>query len=245
MSTFVLVHPAWFGGWCWKKVESRLGAGGHAVYSPTLTGLGERAHLAAPFVGLSVHIRDVVHVLSFEDLDGVILVGNSSGGSVITGVADRVPERIAKVVYLDAFVPANGQATRDLIAPERRAVMEGLVESEGFGWLLPRFAQAAWEQFVPEAWKVTDDEDLRWVLDRLRPTPFRHFTEPIQLARPDSELPPRIYIRCTDNPHPGFDRCAEAAQSSPAWTHRELAGAHLPYITDPDELTAQLVDIAE
>jgi pimeloyl-ACP methyl ester carboxylesterase len=245
MATFVLVHPAWFGGWCWKKVESRLRAGGHAVYSPTLTGLGERAHLAAPFVGLSVHIRDVAEMLSFEDLDGVILVGNSSGGSVITGVADRIPERIAKVVYLDAFVPANGQATRDLIAPERREVMEALVEEEGFGWLLPRFAQAAWEQFVPEAWKVTDDEDLRWVLDRLRPTPFRHFTEPIQLACPDTELPPRVYIRCTENHHPGFDRCAEAAQSSPGWTACEIASAHLPYITDPDELTAQLVDIAE
>jgi hypothetical protein len=126
----------------------------------------------------------------------VILVGNSSAGTVITGVANRVPQRIQQVVYLDAFVPEDGQSTLDLIAPDRRAVMERLVESEGYGWLLPRFAAAPWEQFVPEAWQITDDDDLHWVLERLRPTPFRHFTEPLQLRHQDVEQPPRVYIRC-------------------------------------------------
>jgi pimeloyl-ACP methyl ester carboxylesterase len=195
-------------------------------------------------VGLNTHIEDVVQVLTFEDVGDVTLVGNSSAGTVITGVADRVPQRIRKVIYLDAFVPTDGQSTRDLIAPDRRAAMEGLVEAEGYGWLLPRFAPAPWEQFVPEAWQVTDEDDLRWVLARLRPTPFRHFTEPLQLRVPDVERPPRVYIRCTRNPHPGFDRFAEAARSSPGWTHREIACAHLPYITDPDALTALLVEIA-
>jgi pimeloyl-ACP methyl ester carboxylesterase len=244
MATFVFVHPAWFGGWCWKKVASRLRSAGHVAYSPTLTGLGERAHLSAPSVGLNMHIEDVVHVLDVEDLGDVVLVGNSSGGTVITGVSDRAPARIRNVVYLDAFVPANGQSTLDLIAPDRRAVMEGLVESEGYGWLLPRFADAPWERFVREAWQITDDDDLRWVLARLRPTPFRHFTEPLQLAQPDTEQQPRTYIRCTKNPLPGFDRFAKTAQSSPGWTHREIASAHLPYITDPDDLTALLVEIA-
>ncbi len=107
-ATFVLVHPAWFGGWCWKKVTPLLRAHAHDVFAPTLTGLGERAHLARPEVGLTTHVEDVLNLLKFEDLTGVILVGNSSGGMVITGVADQVPERIAHVVYLDAFVP-NGK----------------------------------------------------------------------------------------------------------------------------------------
>jgi pimeloyl-ACP methyl ester carboxylesterase len=204
MATFVLVHPAWFGGWCWNRVVPRLRAAGHAAYAPTLTGLGERAHLCAPTVGLSIHIEDVLQVLSFEELDDVVLVGNSSAGTVITGVADRVRERIRRVVYLDAFVPADGQSTFDLIAPERRAVIEGLVESEGYGWLLPRFAPTPWEQFVVEAWQVIDEADLQWVLARLRPTPFRHFTEPLHLRHTDAEQPQRVNIRCRGTPHPGI-----------------------------------------
>ena len=115
-ATFVLVHPAWFGGWCWGKLTSLLRDRGHDVYSPTLTGLGERAHLANPEITLATHIEDIVNVLEFEDLQRVILVGNSSGGMVITGVADRVPKRLAQVVYLDAFVPEAGQKSRRPIA---------------------------------------------------------------------------------------------------------------------------------
>jgi hypothetical protein len=132
----------------------------------------------------------------------------------------------------------------DLIAPDRQTAIRGLVESEGFGWLLPRFAPAPWEQFVPEAWKITDSDDLAWVLARLRPTPFRHFTEPLRFDGAATELPPRVYVRCIGNPHPGFDRFAAAAQSSPGWAHRELPAAHLPYITDPDALVEVLVETA-
>ena len=107
MAAFVLVHPAWFGGWSWRKVVPLLVEAGHSVHTPTLTGLGERSHLATPEIGLGTHIDDVVQILEFEDLHDVILVGSSSSGAVITGVADRAPERIAKVVYLDAFVPAD------------------------------------------------------------------------------------------------------------------------------------------
>ena len=148
MATFVLVHPAWFGGWCWKKVVPLLRAQGHEVHTPTLTGLGERAHLATPEVGLSTHIADVVNVMSYEDLGDVVLVGNSSGGNVITGVADRVPERIAQLVYLDAFVPADGQGIVDMLPPDRRQTVEALVQAEGDGWLWPRFSPAPWEEIA-------------------------------------------------------------------------------------------------
>lgn len=245
MSTFVLIHPAWFGGWCWTRVAPRLRSAGHTVYAPTLTGLGERAHLASRDISLSTHVDDVMNVLLSEDLCGVTLVGNSSGGTVITGVADRVPERIDRIVYLDAFVPVDGQSTRDLVAPERWSVMERLAAAEGDGWLLPRFSPAPWDPFVRTAWQVAD-QDVAWVVDRLRPTPLRHFTDRLQLGAAGAGEPRRrVYIRCTaNNPAPHFDECARTAQSSPEWMYRELALPHLPFVTHPDATAAVLMDVA-
>jgi len=242
MATFVLVHPAWFGGWCWKKVAPILRGRGHEVFTPTLTGLGERAHLANREVGLGTHIEDVANVLKFEDIRDAILVGNSSGGMVITGVADRMPERIAHVVYLDAFVPEDGQSLFDIVPSERRQPMHELVQKEGDGWLVPRFAPPQWEKFVPEAWHITDQSDLCWVLPRLTATPLGHFTEPVRRINTAAERLPRTYIRCTVFPNPIFDRYAEIAQSGAGWQHRELATSHLPFITNPLELANVLME---
>jgi pimeloyl-ACP methyl ester carboxylesterase len=242
MAIFVLVHPAWFGGWCWRKVAPILRAHGHEVFTPTLTGLGERAHLASPEVGLGTHVEDVASVLEFEDLGQAILVGNSSGGMVITGVADRMPERIAHVVYVDAFVPQDGQSMMDIIPPERRPLIETMVQEEGRGWLIPRLASAPWEKFVPEAWNITDKSDLRWVLPRLRPTPFGHFREPVRRKNAAAEKLPRTYIRCSGWPNASFDRYAEVARNHAGWRHRELATNHLPYITHPNELANLLLE---
>ena len=243
-ATFVLVHPAWFGGWCWKKVTPLLRARGYNVYTPTLTGLGERAHLARPDIGLHIHIEDIVNLLQYEDLSGVVLVGNSSGGMVIAGVADQVPERIAHIVYLDAFVPQDGQSLLDLVPPDRRPPMEALVHSEGQGWLLPRFAPPPWEKFVPQAWRITDEADLQWALPRLRPTPFGHFKEPVSRKNMAAETLPRTYVRCVQWPNAVFDRYAEAAQRTPGWRYRELATSHLPYITHPSEVADVLHEVA-
>jgi pimeloyl-ACP methyl ester carboxylesterase len=242
-ATFVLVHPAWFGGWCWNKVTPLLRARGYDVHTPTLTGLGERAHLARPDIGLNTHIEDVANVLKYEDLSGVVLVGTSSGGMVITGVADQVPELIAHIVYLDAFVPQDGHTMLDLIPPDRRPPMEALVQNEGQGWLLPRFAPPPWEKFVPEAWRITDEADLRWVLPRLRPTPFGHFKEPVHCKNAAAEKLPRTYIRCVRWPNAVFDRHAEAARRTPGWRYRELATSHLPYVTHPREVADVLLEI--
>jgi len=244
VATFVLVHPAWLGGWSWTKITRLLAARGHTVYTPTLTGLGERAHLASPQVGLGTHIEDIVNVLQFEDLDRVILAANSSGGAVVTAVADRVPERVRHLVYVDAFVPASGQRLVDLIPPDRRPAMELLAEQEGGGWLLPRFAPAPWEQFVPTAWQVTDQADLQWMLPRLRPTPLGHFTEAIQLRHPDGPQPRRTYVRCQRWPNASFDRHAAHARSAPDWDYYQLDSSHLPQITDPDSLAAILLRLA-
>jgi pimeloyl-ACP methyl ester carboxylesterase len=216
---------------------------GHQVFTPTLTGLGERHHLARADIGLDVHITDVVNVLTFEDLRDVVLVGHSSSGAVITGVADRVPAQIAQVVYLDAFVPENGQAVIDLIAPERRQMMEALVKAEGDGWLLPRFAPPPWETIVREYWGVTDEHDVRWMLDRLVPTPFGHFRDPVQRTNPEAEQLSRAYVRCRQFPNPRFDQHAEMAQRSPLWTYRELAASHHAAVTMPDKVVDLLLEL--
>jgi pimeloyl-ACP methyl ester carboxylesterase len=244
MATFVLVHPAWFGGWCWKKVSPLLQARGHAVHTPTLTGLGERVHLARPEVGLDTHVDDVVNLLTYEDLHDVVLAGNSSGGLVITGVADRAPERIGHLVYLDAFVPEDGQSMLDIIPPERRPVMEKLVQTEGHGWLLPRFAPAPWETFARESWRITDEADLRWMLPRLAPTPFGHFRDPVRRRNPQAETAPRTYIRCVGWPNASFDRYAEAARRGAGWRYRELAASHIAYITQPRDVAEVLLEAA-
>jgi pimeloyl-ACP methyl ester carboxylesterase len=242
--TFVLVHPAWHGGWVWKKVVPLLRERGHVVFTPTLTGLGERSHLARPDIGLDVHIEDVVNVLKYEDLHEVVLVGHSSSGVVITGVADRAPVRVAHVVYLDAFVPEDGQAVVDLITPERREMMETLVKTEGNGWLLPRFAPPPWETIVRDIWGVTDDNDVRWMLDRLAPTPFGHLKDPVHRTNPVAEKLPRAYIRCRQYPHPRFDQHAEMAQRSALWRYRELAASHHPVVTMPDKVADLLLELA-
>ena len=241
--TFVLVHPAWFGGWCWQKITPLLRARGYNVHTPTLTGLGERAHLARPEIGLGVHIEDVSNLLKYEDLSDVVLVGNSSAGMVITGVADQLPERIAQVVYLDAFVPQDGQTMLDIMPPDRRPLMEALVQKEGQGWLVPRIAPLPWEKFVPEAWHITDKADLRWVLPRLRPTPFGHFKEPAHRKNTAAEKLPRTYIRCVQWPNAVFDRYAQEAQKTAGWHYRELATSHLPFVTHPRELADLLIEV--
>lgn len=241
---FVLVHPAWHGSWCWKKVTPFLRAGGHDVFTPTLTGLGERSHLAHPMVGLETHVRDVINVMEYEDLSSVILVGHSNGGTLITGVADRVPERLLRLVYLDAFVPEDGQATIDLLPPNRRREMEALVRTEGYGWLLPRLLPILWDGIVRDVWRVTDEADLRWILGRLCPTPFKTFTDPVRRRNPAAEKLPRTYIRCVQHQSPVFDRHAEMARRAAGWRYRELASFHHPAVTAPHELAKLLLDAA-
>jgi pimeloyl-ACP methyl ester carboxylesterase len=243
---FVLVHPAWLGGWCWRKAAPLLRAHGHEVYTPTLTGLGERAHLIHRDVGLATHVEDIVSVLECEDLRNVILVGNSSGGMVITGVAERAPERLAQLVYLDAFVPGDGQSLVDLLPGERRAALARFVEAEGEGWLLPRFAPQPWDAIVRDAWGVASAEDRAWMAPRLRPTPYRHFTDALRLGNPATAKIGRTYVRCLyfqPGRHAAFDGHAAMARETPGWRYRGLEATHLPYVTHPAELADVLVGL--
>src|SRR5690606_21330910 len=137
MATFLICHGAWSAGWAWKKVRAQLRAAGHEVFTPTYTGLGERAHQASRAITLDTHIADVLGGIEYEDLSDIVLVGHSYGGMVATGVADRARERVARLVYLDAFVPANGQSLHDLLPDGARAHQLESAAQQGDGWLLP------------------------------------------------------------------------------------------------------------
>jgi pimeloyl-ACP methyl ester carboxylesterase len=233
------------GGWCWNKVAERLRRLGHTVYAPTLTGLAERAHLASPDVGLATHVEDVESVVVFEDLRDVILVGTSSGGTVITALADKICDRTAALVYLDAFLPSDGQCTLDLLAADRRAALETLVETEGDGWLLPRFAPPPWPAILrSDVWQVREEPDVAWILPRLRPTPFRHFADPVRLVTERAAGIPRTYIQCRARPPAPFDAAAARVRSSPGWRCVEIDTPHVPYLTHPDVVTEALVEIS-
>ena len=190
MATFVIVHGAWSGGHAWRWLRPLLRAAGHEVFTPALTGLGERSHLASAQIDLEAHVRDVVGVLEYEDLLQVVLVGHSYGGMVITGVADRVPERLAQLVYLDAEVPLDGQGEFDLLAPEERAGYQESARSKGQGWRIP--------PPVPEPLPAELDPNLRWAMSRMVPQPLATFTQPLRLTNPAGPGVPRTYVLCTE-----------------------------------------------
>ncbi|MEN3269746.1 alpha/beta fold hydrolase [Pseudonocardia sp.] len=231
MTTFVLVHGGWHGGWSWRRVAPLLRAEGHEVHAPTLTGLGDRFHLARPDTGLAMHVEDVITVLELDDLRDVVLVGHSYSGVVITGVAQRCGERIGELVYLDAFVPQPGQALLDLVRPERRDFY--LSAGDEAGGIMPD------PETAMDGWAVTDPADRAWVRPRLRPQPVRAMSDPLP-PQPVPDLP-RSYIHCTVKPGTDtFTGFAATAREDPSWRFDELATGHDAMVTAPAELAALL-----
>jgi pimeloyl-ACP methyl ester carboxylesterase len=227
-STFVLVHGAWAGGWAWREVASHLRAAGHEVFTPTLTGLGERVHLATPETDLDTHIQDILGVLEYEMLRDVILVGHSYGGMVVTGVAERAPERLAHLVYLDALVPEDGQSLADIFGPEIGARLEGAARAYGEGWRVPH-----------------DPPDA----PRMTPHPLKTGVQALAVKNPAARALPRTFIYCTEGKEEmatGFaiTRAAERAKTAGSWRYLELPTRHVPMETAPLELAATLHGIA-
>jgi hypothetical protein len=163
---------------------------------------------------------------------------------VITGVAGQVPDRVAGLVYLDAFVPADGECLLDLLPPDRRSALEAFADEEGNGWTVPRWAPPPWEQLI-DGWQITDPADRNWVLPRLRPTPLGHFTGAVQRGDPRARALPRTYLRCIRWPAPGFDRFAQQARTTPGWHAEDIDASHIPFITAPQKLAAVLLDDVE
>ena len=236
MANFVLVHGSLGGAWVWQKVSRLLRSSGHEVYAPGLTGLSDRSHLLACGVDLTTHITDVANVLFYEDLTSVVLVGHSYGGMVITGVAAKAPERLKLLVYLDAYVPAEGQSEADLWSAEMRAAREADAAAHG-GLTQPP---------PPEILGITDTEMANWVKARWTPHPFATYTEAVTGGNARSAALPRAYIHCLGGPTtttPGFAPFAAKARAS-GWKTRELATGHMAMLTAPREVAALLHELA-
>ena len=233
VATFLIAHGAWSGGWSWKKIRQRLRERGHEVFTPTYTGLGERAHLARPEFGLETHVQDVLGVLEYEDLSDVILLGHSYGGMVATVAADRAPQRIRRLVYLDAFAPRDGEALEDIAGPEGRARHQAQLEAQGDGW------RTAPSPPSPD----TSAEDLAWSRPRRAPLAIKAFLEPAKLTGAVDRLP-KTYIYCTQaRPGDGFRPFAERAKKE-GWQYFEIDATHSPNISAPDALMEILEQIA-
>jgi pimeloyl-ACP methyl ester carboxylesterase len=226
VSTFVLIHGAWHGGWCWRFVRPLLKD--HQVFTPSLTGLGERSHLARPDVDLDTHIADVVSLLEMEDLREVVLVGHSYGGMVVTGAADRVPARIRRLVYLDAFVPENGKCLLDYAVPERAARMRE--EGERAGSVTPP---------PLSLWGLTRQEHLDFVKPREVRHPFGTMKQAIRLEG-NTERLPKTFIYCSSPATGSFDQFAARYRNAAGWTFFELPTGHDAMILMPERVAELL-----
>jgi len=234
MTTFVLVHGAWGGPHTFRNVRRRLWAAGHEVFTPGLTGLGERAHLISPLVDLRTHTSDLVNHLEFEDLRGVVLVGYSYGGMVVTDALRRIADRVAHLVYLDAHLPGDGQSVDDL--QSRVSVpLDGLEEA----WL------------VPPRRPGYPSPNRAWLQERERPHPRATMSQPVILPQPLESYPfTRTYIKATDSPRDpqrphSFWVAADHARTHPAWRYREIATNHVIDDNDPDALVELLLELTE
>jgi pimeloyl-ACP methyl ester carboxylesterase len=226
--TFLVAHGAWSAGWAWKKMHPLMQSSGHRLIVPTYTGLGEREHLATREVNLETHIQDLLGVIKFEELDDIVLLAHSYGGMVATGVADRVPERIRQLIYLDAFVPKDGQSLFDLSDEATLArFRKGL--ADGDGWRVQPMPIPA----------DTSPEDKQWV-ERLRmPQPLHCFDLPLKLAQGDTRIPRSYIYALKAAPGDPFRQFADRAKQE-GWDYREIDASHSAQITAPQALASLL-----
>jgi len=235
MATFVLVHGSFGGGWYWRLVAPQLRSLGHDVYTPTLTGLGERAHLLRCGVDLSTHIEDITNLLFYEDLSRIILVGHSYAGMVITGVAAKTPERIAKLIYFDAYVPSDGQSEVDLWPPPTSA---------GVSFVRPSRSDEVRPPPPPSAFGIHDPKMAQWVAARLKPQPMSTYLQAPPASTPASRAIPRAYILCTGSSILQVMAPFAAKARSEGWEVREIASDHDAMLTHPQESTKILDELA-
>jgi pimeloyl-ACP methyl ester carboxylesterase len=231
--TFVLVHGSWHGGWCWRRVADRLERSGHKVYTPTLTGLGERSHLLAASVDLNTHITDVVNVIKFEDLKNIVLVGHSYAGCVISGVAEQMLPAIASIVFVDAFLPEDGQRMLDLTPANLR---DAALEAQSKGEIARPIVPAA-------AFKV-NEQDQAWVNSKLTAQPLGPTFTRNRFTGAREKVAKKTYIRASGYPMPSFDKWLAQCKADPTWRTHSIDSGHDIMVDKPDELTESLVAAA-
>jgi pimeloyl-ACP methyl ester carboxylesterase len=236
MATFVLVHGAWHGSWCWKRVRRALQGEGHDVFTPTLTGVGERSHLLSRQVNLETHILDVENLIRWEELSDVVLCGHSYGGCVISGVADRVPDRIRALVYLDAFVLEAGEnLAKHVPEAQYKQLLEG-AKTVGEGWKVPP---------IPAEVFNVNAADREWVNRQCTMQSVETFQQPISLAGGVGKIRNVTFVLATGfaegSPFPPFYEKAKAR----GWNAITMSCGHDVMLDRPDELTRMLVDVSQ
>jgi len=205
--TFVLVHGSWHGGWCWRRVSDRLTTEGHRVFTPTLTGLADRSHLMSAGITLDTHITDIVNVFRWEEIENAILVGHSYAGWVISGALEKVHDRVAAAVFLDAFLPENGDRGYDYT---RDANRRGLDEALAKGAVSRPPPPAA-------AFGIQNPADVAWVEPRLTPQPVSVSLYPIQLGGRREMVKTKLYIRAPRYEQWSFDKALAKCQADSSW----------------------------
>ncbi|AWS42998.1 alpha/beta fold hydrolase [Streptosporangium sp. 'caverna'] len=247
MSTYVLVPGFWLGAWAWEKVARPLREAGHDVHAVTLTGLGDRVHLAGPGVDLETHIQDIVNVIVFADLHEVILVGHSGAGAPVTGAADRIPERVARVVYVDSGPPADGMTQMDFNEPDWQAFIEKRVAERGDGQAYPLISWEEQER-AGASLEGLGEAEREWFASRATPQPYGTMTQPLALTGGADKLP-KTLITCSfpleqvhamiASGHPFF-----AALAEPEWSFDAVPTGHWPMFSKPAETAAALAALS-
>ncbi len=235
---FVLAAGAFFGAWCWERVVPQIRSCGHAAYPVTFTGMAERSHLLTRDVGLNTHVDDIVNLIEFNDLTDVVLVGHSYAGMVVGCVSHRIPDRIAHIVYLDAFVPEHGKSLFDLQAKRFREMLQERARVEGEGWKISPLDPGS------ESLGITDSDDVEWVRSKQTAHPLRTLTDPAELENADTSAIPKTYMFCTQNPPDGtFASIASRIKGASDWRYVEIAAPHAVMISAPDALTKNLLGV--
>lgn len=234
----VFVHGGFHGGWCWCRVAEPLRALGWRVYTPTLTGLADRAHLLTPKVGLETHVQDILGLIEAEELDDIVLCGHSAAGAVITVVADRIPGRIGGLLYLDASLPAAGQSMLDFMGDEQGvpALFRAQAAARGDGWRVP-----AGLPFDAAGFGIDDPADAAWMNSRMTAHPLAAFTDPLELTGAWESVARRTYIRCERFQIAHGEPLIARLERDLRWRTERWDCAHSPHMTEPRRVVAAVM----
>lgn len=230
---YLLIHGAWHGGWCWKHVTKGLRLQGHEVHTPTFTGCGERAHLLNQKVGLSTFIQDVLSVIENEELNEINLVGHSFAGSVISALADRIPEKIRRLIYLDALIVPSGESALSILPLEVQQERSRTIDEEGLRMAIPS----------AEKMGVFEKNQIAWLNRRLTPHPINAYKEQLNLQHAIGNGIPKTYIAVTNPSYAPLEKTREWVKQQGDWEFEELEAGHDAMITSPKELTELLIKL--
>lgn len=232
--TFVLVHGAWHGAWCWERVAQRLRQQGHRVYAITLTGLADRSHLMSESITLDTHIADIVNLFKWEDIDQAVLVAHSYGGWPVSGALEQIHGSVSSVIYLDSFVPQDGQSGADLVSPGLRKLLDDAMAQ----------GQVARNPPKAEVFVFERPEDAAWVDSKMTPQPNRVALQKIRLTGGREKVGRKTYIRTTRYKNQRFDGYVKDLRQTPGWQVHEFDAGHDAMVEKPEELTRLLLQYA-